>query len=143
VPMSRLGLAADTPLQPCHDLASPKDMKSIPRQRRWVAAGRVPVWFVVSIAMVATGSCAAPAARQGASTPPAANAGLGEIGIALGGEVDDLAAGGGYVWAFVRDTGVLIRVDQRTGKVRCFALGVWRGMPVVTAATRHAVWLAD
>jgi hypothetical protein len=47
------------------------------------------------------------------------------------------------VWAFVRDTGVLIRVDQRTGKVRCFALGVWRGMPVVTAATRHAVWLAD
>ncbi len=85
----------------------------------------------------------APAARQGASPSAVANARLKVISIPLGGEVDDLAAGGGYVWAFLRDTGVLIRVDQRTGKVQRFALGVWRGMPVVTAAAQRAVWLAN
>jgi hypothetical protein len=93
--------------------------------------------------MVATGSCAAPGAEQGASPSTVVNARLKVITIPLGGEVDDLAAGGGYVWAFLRDAGVLVRVDQRTGNVQRFALGVWRGTPVVTAATRHAVWLAN
>jgi hypothetical protein len=108
-----------------------------------MAAGRVPAWLVLAIAMIATGSCAAPAARHGGSPSAMNRARLKVISIPLGGEVDDLAAGGGYVWAFVRDTGVLIRADQRTGKVQRFALGAWRGMPVVTAATRNAVWLAN
>jgi Domain of unknown function (DUF4232) len=119
------------------------DMGSAARRRTWLAARRVLVWLVLSIAMVATGSCAAPAAGMGASPSPVPNARLKVISFPLGGEVDDLAAGGGYVWAFLRDTGALIRVDQGTGRVQRFALGVWRGMPVVTAATRHAVWLAN
>jgi len=65
------------------------------------------------------------------------------ISIPLGGEVDDLAAGGGYVWAFVRETGALVRVDQRTGQVQRFPLGAWRRMPVADAATQGAVWLAN
>jgi streptogramin lyase len=65
------------------------------------------------------------------------------ISVPLGGEVDGLAAGGGYLWAYLRDTGVLVRVDQRTGQVRRFALGAWRGMPVVAAAGPHGLWLAN
>jgi len=103
----------------------------------------VPVWFVLSIIMVAAGSCAAPSARQRASPSAASHARLKVISIPLRGEVDDLAAGGGYVWAFVRDTGVLVRIAQRTGKVQRFALGAWRRMPVVDAATQGAVWLAN
>jgi streptogramin lyase len=65
------------------------------------------------------------------------------LSMPLGGEADDLAAGGGYVWAYVRDTGKLVRVDQRTGKIRRFTLGGLRGHPVVAAASRDAVWLSD
>jgi len=65
------------------------------------------------------------------------------ISIPLGGEVDDLTAGGSFEWAYVRDTGVLARVDQRTGGLRRFALRALRGMPVVLAASKGAVWLAN
>lgn len=113
------------------------------RRRKRLAARGAPVWVGLLIAMVATASCAAPASRPGPSTPAAAHARLKVTSIPLGGEVDDLAAGGGYVWAFVRDTGVLDRVDQRTGRVQRFALGAWRGMPVVDAAAQGTVWLAN
>lgn len=65
------------------------------------------------------------------------------LSVPLGGEVDDLAVGGDYLWAFARDSGVLVRVDQRTGQVRRFALTAWRGLPLVIAASARGVWLAD
>jgi hypothetical protein len=89
------------------------------------------------------GSCAAPArhdTRAGSAPDVARAAGTS---IPLGGEVDGLASGGAYLWAFVRDSGVLARVDQRTGQVRHFALMAWRGFPVVVAASARGVWLAD
>jgi hypothetical protein len=108
------------------------------------------------VIMVVLGSCTAPArhgaapARYGAvpvrhragtlSTPLALSS---AFGVRLGGEVDGLAAGGGYLWAFVRNSGTLVRVDQRTGQVRHFALTAWRGLPVVVAATADGVWLAN
>jgi len=102
----------------------------------------MPLLSVLSIVLVATGSCTVRAERQDGSSA-AAIARLKVTSIPVGGEVDDLAAGGGYVWAYVRDTGMLVRVDQRTGKVRRIALGSWRGLPVVVAASQHAVWLAN
>jgi hypothetical protein len=95
------------------------------------------------VIVVMLGSCATPAPRpaRGSSTAPATHRPV--ISVPLGGEVDGLAAGGGYLWAYVRDTGVLVRVDQRTGQVRRFALGAWRGMPVVAAAGPHGLWLAN
>lgn len=65
------------------------------------------------------------------------------ISVRLGGEVDGLVAGGGYLWAYVRDTGVLVRVSQRSGEVRRLLLGGLRGMPVVVAAGAGGVWLAN
>jgi len=63
--------------------------------------------------------------------------------VRLGGEVDGLVAGGRYLWAYVRDTGVLVRVDQRTGRARRFRFAAWRGMPVTTAAGQDGLWLAN
>lgn len=103
------------------------------------------------VIMAVLGSCAAPAshsaaapARQPAgtlSTPAAVPGSLGSV--RLGGEVDGLAAGGGYLWAFVRDSGTLVQVDQRSGQVQRFALAAWRGLPTVIAATADGVWLAS
>jgi hypothetical protein len=96
------------------------------------------------VIMVMLGSCAAPAphpARESSAVPAAHS--RPAVSVQLGGEVDGLVAGGGYLWAYVRDTGVLVRVDQRTGQARRFALGAWRGMPVVVAAGRHGLWLAN
>lgn len=96
------------------------------------------------------GSCAAPA-RQGAAAPTRHRAGaasapsaarIPQLIVPLGGEVDGLAAGGGCLWAFERDSGVLTRVDQRTGQVRRFPLTAWRGFPAVSAASARGVWLA-
>jgi hypothetical protein len=95
------------------------------------------------VIVVMLGSCATPAARPAPGSPAAPAAHGPVISVPLGGEVDGLAAGGGYLWAYVRDTGVLVRVDQRTGQVRRFALGAWRGMPVVAAAGPHGLWLAN
>ena len=96
------------------------------------------------VIMVMLGSCAAPAPHpaRGWSAVPAIHSRLA-VSVPLGGEVDGLAAGGGYLWAYVRDTGVLVRVDQRTGQARRFVLGAWRGMPVVLAAGPHGLWLAN
>jgi streptogramin lyase len=66
-----------------------------------------------------------------------------ESSVPLGGVVDGLAAGGGYLWALVVGSGVLTRVDQRTGQVRRFALPGLRGHAVVVAAAASWVWLAD
>jgi hypothetical protein len=96
------------------------------------------------VIMALLGSCAGPAPypARGSSAGPAARGGP-TVSVRLGGEVDGLSAGGGYLWAYVRDTGVLVRVDQRTGQVRRFVLGAWRGMPVVAAAGPRGLWLAD
>jgi hypothetical protein len=93
--------------------------------------------------MVMLASCAAATSRQSraSSTAPAARA--VPVSVRLGGEVDGLAAGGGYLWAYVRDTGVLVRVDQATGQARRFRFAAWRGAPVVTAASPSGLWLAD
>lgn len=107
---------------------------------------------LASLVIVAVlGSCAVPG-RHGAAAPihhragaqptPAAAPGRG-LTVALGGEIDGLAAGGGYLWAYVRDSGALTRVDQRTGRVRRFPLTALRGLPVVVAASAQGVWLAD
>ena len=98
----------------------------------------------VLVIMVMLGSCAAPASHpaQGSSAVPASVSGLA-VSVPLGGEVDGLAAGGGYLWAYVRDSGVLVRVDQHTGQARRFVLGAWRGTPVVIAAGPHGLWLAN
>jgi hypothetical protein len=111
------------------------------RGRPACCAGRVlPVLMIV----VMLGSCGAPAPHPagGSSAGPATHGRLA-VSVRLGGEVDGLAAGGGYLWAYVRDTGVLVRVDQRTGQARRFVLGAWRGMPVVVAAGPHGLWLAN
>jgi hypothetical protein len=94
--------------------------------------------------MVMLGSCGAPAPHpaRGWSAGPAAHGRLA-VSVPLGGEVDGLAVGGGYLWAYVRDTGVLVRVDQRTGQAWRVVLGAWRGMPVVIAAGPHGLWLAN
>jgi hypothetical protein len=96
------------------------------------------------VIMVMLGSCAAPAPHpaRGSSAVPATGSGPA-VSVPLGGEVDGLAAGGGYLWAYVRDTGVLVRVDQPTGQARRFVLGAWRGMAVVVAAGPHGLWLAN
>lgn len=88
-------------------------------------------------------SCAATAPRQSraSSTVPAARP--LPFTVRLGGEVDGLTAGGGYLWAYVRDTGVLVRVDQRTGRVRRFGFAAWRGLPVAAAAGPGGLWLAN
>jgi outer membrane protein assembly factor BamB len=98
----------------------------------------------ILVIMVMLGSCAAPSPHpaRGSSTAPAAHTRLA-VSVPLGGEVDGLAAGGGYLWAYARDTGVLVRVDQRTGQAWRFVLGAWRGMPVVVAAGPHGLWLAN
>src|SRR5262249_36800044 len=104
-------------------------------------AGRVlPVLMIV----VMLGSCGAPARHPagGSSASPATHGRLA-VSVRLGGEVDGLAAGGGYLWAYVRDTGVLVRVDQRTGQARRFVLGAWRGMPGGVAAGPHGLWLGN
>ena len=99
--------------------------------------------------MAVLGSCAVPAPHHAAvrHRARAASTSLAprrpEVSVPLGGEVDGLAAGGSYVWAYVRDTGVLVRVDQRTGQVRRFALTAWRGLPTVVAASARGVWLVD
>jgi streptogramin lyase len=105
------------------------------------SAGRV---LPVLVIMVMLGSCAAPASHPagGSSAVPATDGRLA-VSVRLGGEVDGLAAGGGYLWAYVRDTGALVRVDQRTGQARRFMLGAWRGMPVVVAAGPRGLWLAN
>ena len=103
--------------------------------------------------MAMLGSCAAPARHRSAvpvrhraraaSTSFAARS--PGVSVPLGGEVevDGLAAAGGYLWAYVRDTGVLVRVDQGTGRARQFGLAAWRGLPTVLAASARGVWLAD
>ena len=94
--------------------------------------------------VIGLASCAAPgSSHAGPSVPPVIAASGPVMSIRLGGEVDGLAAGGGFVWAYVRDTGMLVRVSERTGQVRRFLLGRWRGLPVVIAASSSAVWLAD
>jgi streptogramin lyase len=101
--------------------------------------------------MAVLGSCAAPA-RHGAGVPTRHRASSRAtprtarrpvVKLPLGGEVDGLALGGGYLWAYVRESGVLTRVDQRTAQARHFALPAWRGLPVVVAASQGAVWLAN
>ena len=54
------------------------------RQRTWLAARRVPVYFVLLIALVATGSCASPAVVP----PPSAT---GD---------DEAVVGPGLLWVF-------------------------------------------
>ena len=96
--------------------------------------------------MIVTGlaSCAAPTSSHVGPSAPSVIAARGQVvSIRLGGEVDGLAAGGGFVWAYARDTGIMVRVSQRNGQVWRFPLGKWRGMPVVIAASSRAVWLAD
>lgn len=92
--------------------------------------------------MAMLGSCTAPASHRAVGSPPTPAA-RRLVSVRLGGEVDGLAAGGGYLWAFVRDTGALVRVDQRTGQARRFRLAAWRGMPVAAAAGQGALWLAN
>lgn len=109
---------------------------------------RILVALVITIVL---GSCAASARRHttasvrprtgAVSTPPAPR--RPEVSVHLGAEVDGLAADGGYLWAFARDSGVLVRVDQRTGQVRRFTLPAWRGLPVMAAATAAGVWLPN
>ena len=105
--------------------------------RRRPAQSTGPVLPMLLI-MVLLGSCAAPALHpaRGPSAVPAAGRPLA-VSVPFGGEVDGLAAGGGYLWAYVRDTGVLLRVDQRTGQARRFVLGAWRGMPVNWKSARN------
>jgi streptogramin lyase len=89
-------------------------------------------------------SCAAPGSSHVGPSAPSVIAARDQVmSLRLGGEVDGLAAGGGFVWAYVRDTGMMVRVSQRNGQVRRFPLGKWRGIPVVIAASSSAVWLAD
>src|SRR5262249_61662126 len=91
-------------------------------------AGRVlPVLMIV----VMLGSCGAPAPHPagGSSASPATHGRLA-VSVRLGGEVDGLAAGGGYLWAYVRDTGGLVSVDSRTRQDRRFGRGAWRGRVV-------------
>jgi len=95
------------------------------------------------VIMVLLASCGAPAVHPAPKSSRPAAAPQPVFTVALDGEVDGLAAGGGYLWVFVRDTGVLVRVDQRTGQARRFPLSRWRGMPVVAAAGPHGVWLAN
>jgi hypothetical protein len=93
------------------------------RGRAARCAGRVlPVWVIV----VMLGSCTAPAPRPARGSPavPAAHGRLA-VSVRLGGEVDGLAAGAGCLWAYVRDTGVLVRVDQRTGQAGVRAQITW------------------
>jgi outer membrane protein assembly factor BamB len=88
-------------------------------------------------------SCAATAPRQAraSSTVPAAR--QLPVSVRLGGEVDGLAAGGGYLWAYLRDTGVVMRVDPRNGQARRFRFAPWRGMPVAAAVGPGGLWLAN
>ncbi|MGN6676954.1 MAG: hypothetical protein ACTHKL_04140, partial [Streptosporangiaceae bacterium] len=89
-------------------------------------------------------SCAGPGKDLAEPSAPSVIAARSPVtSIRMGGEVDGLAAGGGSVWGYVRNAGMLVRVDQRTGRVSRFRLGRWRGMPVVIAAGSHALWLAD
>lgn len=109
---------------------------------------RVLAGLVITAAL---GSCATSARHHAAvpvrphtgavSAPPAERG--PQVSVQLGGEVDGLAAGGGYLWAFERDPGVLVRVDQRTGQVRRFTLPAWRGLPIAAAATADGVWLPN
>lgn len=109
---------------------------------------RVPAYLVL---VVILGSCTTPS-RHGAAPPARHHARAASASytapsrgliVPLGGEVDGLAAGGGYLWAYARDSGVLTRVNQRTGQVRRFTLPVLRGLPVVVTASAQGVWLAD
>lgn len=93
-------------------------------------------------------SCAVPASHHAAAqrVPTSATASLArlrELSIPLGGESDGLASSGSYLWAYVRDTGVLTRVDARTGQVRRFSLPELRGLPAVVAASARGVWIAN
>ena len=106
-------------------ISSPRTRRTGDRHRVWHLAPRQEVVML------------------GPSAPSVIAARGQVMSIRLGGEVDGLAAGGGFVWAYVRDTGMLVRVSQRNGQVRRFPLGKWRGMPVVIAASSSAVWLAD
>lgn len=103
------------------------------------------------VAMAVLGSCAAPARHPAAATAnhraraasaPSPTRGT-QLLVRLGGEVDGLAAGGNYLWAYVRDSGVLTRVAQRTGQVRQFPVTALRGLPTLVAASANGVWLAD
>jgi hypothetical protein len=94
--------------------------------------------------MAVVAACAGPGRQPAGRPSTSVAAAYGPVlSIRLGGEVDGLAAGGGYVWAYVRDSGLLVRVDQRTGQLRSFPLSRWRGMPVVIAAGARGLWLAN
>ncbi len=97
----------------------------------------------ITMLLAGVAACAGPASHLRPQAPPLAAARNPATAIRLGAEVDGLAAADGSVWAYVRDAGVLIRVDQRTSQVRRFPLSRWRGMPVVIAAGSGGLWLAN
>ena len=113
------------------------------RSSRGPAARAAASPLLALAVMAVLGSCAAPAADQAvrSSSVTARHGPL--VSVRLGGEVDGLVAGGRHLWAYLRDTGVLVRVDQRTGRARRFRFAAWRGMPVTTAAGPDGLWLAN
>jgi outer membrane protein assembly factor BamB len=116
-------------------------MGTVLRAPRWWMA-RSALFLSVLLMTAGVGACAAPTARHNGS-PTTAAARLRVISIHLGGEVDGLAASSGLTWAYGRDTGILVRVDQRTRALRRFAFDTWRDLPVLIAAGYGSVWLAN